>query len=158
MINIITGKIRSGKTTKLSSLFEKDKKGDGFACIKMFKNEKFIGYNIAHLQTKKSIPFAYFKKYTTENWNEKFQFSRFSFSKEGFEFADKIINSAIENDIEPIFLDEIGPVEILLKKGFYRIIKKILNSKKECFITVRDDMIDEFVEEFGVDEFNVIGI
>ncbi|MEA3500726.1 MAG: nucleoside-triphosphatase [Candidatus Marinimicrobia bacterium] len=158
MINIITGDIRSGKTTKLISLFEQDKKGDGFACKKVIKNGKFIGYDIIHLQSKKHTSFAYLKKYTSRNWNKKFQFSRFSFSEEGIKFAEKIINSVIKNNVEPIFIDEIGPVEINLKKGFYKLIKVVLNSERECFLTVRNDMIDEFVEVFDVDEFNIIEI
>ena len=167
MINIITGKIQSSKTTKLISLFEKHKNGDGFACKKVYKNEKFIGYNIVHLQTGKAIPFAYLKfdkrvsslavmKYIPKDWNEKFQFGQFSFSKEGFIFAEKIIDSTIKNNIEPIFIDEIGPVEILMKKGFYKLMKKVLKSKIECYITIRNDMLDKFVEEFHVNKYNVI--
>lgn len=158
MINIITGNIQSGKTTKMISLFEKCKQGDGFVCKKVIKDEKFVGYNIVHLQTEKFVPFVYLKKYIPEKWNEKNQFGRFSFSKEGFIFADKIIDSIIKRNIEPIFIDEVGPVEILLKKGFHKIVKKVLNTDKKCFLTVRSDMVDGFCEEFGVDERFVIKI
>ena len=158
MINIITGKINSGKTTKLLSLFDQNINGDGFACVKRFDNDKFLGYNILHLQTGKSIPFSYQKNCTPDNWNEMFQFGKFSFSKEGFVFADKIIDSIIKKNMEPIFIDEVGPVEILLKKGFYKIVKKVLNTNKKCFLTVRSDMVDGFCEEFGVDERFVIKI
>ncbi len=37
-------------------------------------------------------------------------------------------------------------------------MEKVLKTKKECYITVRNDMIDMFVKEFDIDEFNVIEI
>lgn len=158
MINIITGKINSGKTTKLISIYKNTNNGDGFACVKKFVDGKFVGYDIKHLRTKRIIPFAFYLDNPKKKINDNFQFGNFSFSKDGFVFAERIIDSALENETDSIFIDEIGFIEIVLEKGFYNLLKKVLNTNSNLFVTVRDEFLDEFIQKFNIRKFKKITV
>ena len=145
MINIIIGKKNSGKTTYLKNHYEKSQKGDGFLCIKHFENEEFTGYDILHLKTSEQISFIRIKDNLPKNWTEIYKIGIFSFSKEGFEFAKNILDNTKN---EPIFIDEIGLLEIIHKKGFYDLLKQ--NLDKEIYITVRDSLYKDLLRTFSI--------
>ncbi len=143
--NVITGNKNSGKTTYLKNLYENTLKGDGFLCIKHFEKKNFIGYDLLHLKTNEQMSFIRMKENLPIDWNEIFEIGIFSFSKEGLEYAKNIIENTKK---EPIFIDEIGPLEILKKKGFYELMK--LNLGKELYITVREALFDEMLKTFNI--------
>jgi len=145
MINIITGNIDSGKTTYLRNHYKKTKKGDGILCIKHFENETFIGYDLLHLKSGNKKSFIRKKENLPENWNKIFEIGIYSFSKKGYEFAEKILENI---DNEPIYFDEIGPLEIIQKKGFYYLLRQ--NLDKELFLTVRESLFDDLLKTFNI--------
>lgn len=155
MINIVTGNRNSGKTSYLKKIYNKVG-GDGVISEKSFENGEFSGYDITRLSDNRSKPFIRMKATLHGNWNEVFAIGLFSFSKEGYEFA---VEALIEIDKEPIFIDEIGPLEILENKGFYDIVNKLLRNEKDIYITVRNTLLNEFYEVFGVSgKTNIITI
>jgi len=145
MITIITGKKNSGKTTYLKTHYKKTQKGDGFLSIKRFENDEFIGYDLLHLKTNELISFIRMKNILPNDWIEIFDIGIFSFSKEGFKFAKNILENTKD---EPIFIDEIGPIEILEQKGFYNLLKQ--NLDKELYVTVRELLYEEFLRTFDI--------
>lgn len=145
MITIVTGKINSGKTTYLKNNYEKTQKGDGFLSVKFFAKDNFIGYNLLHLKSGKESPFIRKKTAIPSEWIEIFAMGQFSFSQEGFRFAEKIMKNCTD---EPVYLDEIGPLEILHKKGFHEILKTQLN--KNLFISVRESLYEKLLENFNI--------
>ena len=139
MINIVTGKRNSGKTTHLKNFYEKSQKGAGFLSIKIFDNQsQHIGYNLLNLKTKIEVPFIRQIQHIPEIWNEKYKFGTYSFSIDGFKFAESIINNCQE---EPIFIDEIGLLEISEKKGFFNLL--INNIHKDIYFSIRDIYIED---------------
>lgn len=145
MINIITGKIDSGKTTYLKNLYDKSHKGDGFICMKYFEGNTHLGYDLLHLKSEKQKPFIRLKTNIDNNWHQIFEIGKYSFSEEGFYFACKIIADISD---KPIFIDEIGPLEIIQKSGFYDLLEKQLD--KEIYITVRGDLYTGFLKTFNI--------
>ena len=145
MLNIVTGKINSGKTTYLKKLYETTQKGDGFLCLKFFDEETHIGYDLFHLVSGERVPFIRLKTNLPKDWYEIFEIGKYSFSKEGFEFAKNIIKNAKE---EPLYIDEIGPLEINQQSGFYELLKTQMN--KELYITVREDLYVKFLRTFDI--------
>ncbi|MFC2146661.1 nucleoside-triphosphatase, partial [Acidobacteriota bacterium] len=128
MIYIITGGIDEGKTREIEAIYRQIKKGDGWISKKVFLNKEFAGYEIQRLSTNEKLPLAYKKEYVPPGWDEIYSIGPFLFSKQAFEFAGKIIDEIIEKNINPVFIDEIGPLE-LQGKGFYPMLEKILKTQ-----------------------------
>jgi len=154
MLTIITGKINAGKTTYMKRLYEKTQKGDGFISVKVYKNNQHTGYNLHHLKTKDIKPFIRKKSKLPPLWQEIFDIADYSFSKDGFAFAKNIIRNTTE---EPIFIDEIGPLEIIHRSGFYYLLTEQLN--RDLYITLREHLYENFLKTFTIQQdFNKITI
>ena len=157
MIYIITGGIDEGKTRETEAIYRKMKKGDGWVSRKIFLNEKFAGYEIQRLSTKEKMPLAYKKEYVPPGWDEIYSIGPFRFSKRAFEFAGKIIDEIIDKNITPVFIDEIGPLE-LQGKGFCPMLEKILKTQKEIYIVVRSHCVDAVIDRFEIKDYEIIKI
>ena len=150
MVNIISGEINSGKTTNLINIFKKTNSGDGFASIKVYKNNKLYGYNLTRLSNNKTVPFI-----STTTFNDViFKLDRFNFSKRGFNFAKKIINETLHNK-KTLYIDEIGPLE-LSKKGFYLSFKTALKSNVDIYVCIRSSCIKSVIKEFEIKNYKII--
>ncbi len=145
MITIICGDIDSGKTSYLKKHFEQEAKGDGFLSLKHFENERCIGYDLYHLKSGKRRSFIRLKSAISEDWDECCEIGRFSFSGQGMLFAKRIVKD-IKNG--PVYIDEIGPIELWQKKGFYKEVKELIEKDSDLFLTLRPTLIDEFHDEF----------
>jgi nucleoside-triphosphatase THEP1 len=154
MIYIITGEINKGKTEKALSMYNFTG-GDGFISKKIFKNNIFYGYEIARLSTNESIPFALKLDNIPPLWDEIDIFGSFSFSEKAFAFAESIIDEIINSDTNPVFVDEIGPLE-LEGKGFFNIMKKLLQTEKEIYITVRKSCLEDVIEAFKLERYEIV--
>ncbi len=157
MVYIITGGIDEGKTRKIEAIYRQMKKGDGWVSRKIFLNEEFVGYEIVKLSTGEKLPLAYKKEYIPSGWDEIYSIGPFSFSKRAFEFAGKIIDEIIEKNINPVFIDEIGPLE-LQGKGFCPMLEKILKTQKDIYIVVRSHCVDDVVNNFEIKNYEIIKI
>jgi len=155
MVFFIIGRVNSGKSTKLLRLYKEKKCGDGFILKKVHAKQKLWGYRIMRLSTEEEEDFAIWRDNIPKNWHEAFVYGPFSFSKKGIDFADKIVDEIISRGIEPVFIDEIGPLEVE-KKGLYTVIKKVLSLNKTVYIAVREDIFPEAVEKFGIKEYIVL--
>ncbi|MCK4329193.1 hypothetical protein KAX02_05070 [candidate division WOR-3 bacterium] len=155
MVCLIIGEINQGKTQKILSVYNRKKQGDGFITRKLFKNNTFIGYEIVRLSTEKSVPFAYMRDYAPSEWDEIYKYGPYTFSRKAFTFAENIVDEIIKKRINPIFIDEVGPLE-LQGKGFFRTLKEVLNTEKDIYITVRDHCVDEVIKKFNIRKYDVI--
>lgn len=157
MVYIIVGKINEGKTTKLLSLYKEREKGDGFIIKKIYIGDIYVGQEIMRLSTGESMAFSYKEGFVPVHWWESEKFSTYSFSVEGLKFAENIVLGIEENNIEPVFIDEIGPLE-LQQKGFYKLLIRLLQKDKEIYITVRENCVKEVIEKFNIKIYKIINI
>ena len=155
MVHIVTGQINEGKTTKLLSLFRKIRCGDGFINQKVFVGGVNAGQEIIRLSTSEKRYFSFRQGFLPDGWNEIYRYGSYSFSKEGYEFAQKIVWNVIHDRIEPVFIDEIGPLE-LEGKGFNNLFIALLKANMEVYVAVRDSCVDEVIKEFKIDNANFI--
>jgi nucleoside-triphosphatase THEP1 len=156
MIYLITGDINTGKTTKMQELFKQNPQGDGIVCPKVFDNGRFIRYDILHLQSGKTMPFAYPADAIPENWDEQICYGKYTFSVQAFTFAETITGQSIKDHISPFFLDEIGPVELDLHEGFYSILKKILSQDMEFYISIRKSRMNDLMDYLDMEKMHTI--
>lgn len=155
MVTIITGNIHDGKTTKMIQLFEANK-GDGFVSIKNMDEDYVNGFDYLQLATKRTGPLA---------TKEKIEPVRdilgpYHFNEEAMNFIENEFKDLVEEGISPLYLDEIGQLE-LDKKGFYTIMKWILEHKKshvKFYISVRKPFIEGITKLFDIKEVEVLDI
>jgi len=101
-INIITGEIRSGKTTFLQNLILSYNNVEGIIQPTIGENRFF--QDIKSKQT---------KEITSQKEDENtFVLGRFLFKRESFIWAKEILKNAIKNKPKTIVVDEFSPLEI----------------------------------------------
>lgn len=167
MMHIITGSINAGKTTKMIEIYRQLKCGDGFVTQKLFKDSVHIGQNIVRLSTGEHKVFSLKSDELPKCWLEKFRYFNYSFSQDGMNFAEHILNEMIvplqvkkhqevcitqtqknstySQNVGPIFIDEIGPLEIYHQQGLYSILIDVLASQCELYVVVRESCLVDFL-------------
>ncbi|NOZ13186.1 MAG: hypothetical protein GXO69_05995 [Acidobacteria bacterium] len=148
MVTFIVGPVNSGKTTKMAALY-REKGGDGILCPKFMEKGTHRGYDLVHLKTGQRLPFARIADAIPDNWDEAFSFGPYSFSEKAQEKAAEIIKNAVKTGISPVFLDEIGPVE-LQNRGFAPLFRSLSNSGKDTIVSVRDFLFEQIIEFFEI--------
>ena len=151
MIFLVTGEINEGKTSYMRSLYEK-RGGDGFVSVKVFDKNNFQGYDLVRLRTGESTPFARKDDAIPGDWDEIYRFGMFSFSGHAFTVADRIIAEIIKDGTEPIFIDEVGPLEIVEQKGFYELLKRVLKLNRDVYISIRNELVSELIKDLKINE------
>ncbi len=152
MIHMITGAVNQGKSTQLLGIYRSLQKGDGFYNRKIYHGDCFVGQEIVHLATGESRLFAFRDGFIPENWHEECRYDTFSFSREGLSFGREIIRNALDSNIEPLFIDEIGPLE-LEGKGFSKLFSSLLAASGEIYLVVRESCLENVVNKFGITEY-----
>lgn len=156
MIYILTGPINTGKTSWLIDDFKKRKNADGFACRKVRINGVHIGYELVHLRTGETCQFIRKIEYIPEDWNEAFRLGiHYSFNKEGHAFATRITDEALNNHVDFFYLDEVAHLE-LKGQGFADILKRVLVSKIDMLLVVREALVEKITDAFEIEDYKVI--
>lgn len=157
MVTVLKGGINQGKTTKILAIYNQKKSGDGFVTRKVFEKGFFIGYEIVRLSSMERKPFIFITGYEPNHWAEDFRYGPFTFSKEAIAFAESMIDEILKSGTGPVYIDEIGPVE-LQGKGFYKLFKMALKSGRNLFVTIREAYIDDVLRLFKINDYQIIDI
>lgn len=142
----------------MASIYTKLKQGDGFLSKKIFAgpdDKTFTGYEITRLATGQSMPLAYKTGYIPGGWDEIYTCGPYCFSKAALEFAHGIIDELIDRGIAPVFIDEIGPLE-LRGKGFAPLFKKALDTREDIYVAVRNFCVSDVIEKFHIRDYQII--
>jgi len=143
-INIITGEIRSGKTTILQNLILSYNNVEGIIQPTIGENRFF--QDIKSKQT---------KEITSQKEDENtFVLGRFLFKRESFIWAKEILKNAIKNKPKTIVVDEFGPLE-LNGNGLEPVVSEIIEIKKKgknikLIIIIRENLIKDFLRKFDL--------
>lgn len=153
MINIITGSVNSGKSTKLVNIYKSLGKGDGFFNRKIYNGNCYIGQEIVRMSNGESMLWS-LKGKLPDCWQEECGYEIYSFSMAALKFAEQIINSLLALE-EPIFIDEIGPLE-LQNKGFHDLFKKCLILNKELYVVIRESCLKIILYKYNIKNYKII--
>ncbi len=145
---VVTGKVRTGKTTwctKYSQWLLKRKfTVGGILCLEARKNDSRIGYNIVDIQTNQVVLFG---RITSEADFPGEPVGNYLSSYEGLEFANRAIQKALENRCDMVFIDEVGHLE-LAGKGTIESAKAAYQKATNTTIVVRKPLLTKFFEYF----------
>ncbi len=159
MIQIITGPRDCGKTSRLLSLFNQNQTGDGLLSIKQFHpaSNQITGYRLLHLSSQKSHSLA---RRTSPGsppsaTPQQYQLGDFTFSPSAFTYAETLLNTLIERQIQPIYLDEIGLLE-LNDHGFAPIVPALIVSGLDLILAIRHRYLDEAIDTFSIPSPSIV--
>lgn len=148
-IKIITGKIRSGKTTFLIKLISSLNEVEGIIQPSVGQNRFFLD-----IKTNES------KEITSKIEDETtFKIGKFVFSNESFSWAKKTLQNAISNKAKTIIIDEYGPLE-LAGKGLEPEVSEIVTivkneNKRNLIIVIREALVDDFLVKYNLTKSEV---
>ncbi|MDA3812199.1 MAG: hypothetical protein PF518_17920 [Spirochaetaceae bacterium] len=86
----------------------------------------------------------------------------FLFSSHGLDKANNILINNLKKNMGIVFLDEIGPLELQNKQGFYPCFPYIRKIKKQLdiYVVVRPELVNNFIELLlpGTKGYNLITV
>ncbi|MDD5293608.1 MAG: nucleoside-triphosphatase [Candidatus Izemoplasmatales bacterium] len=155
MVKIVTGKINSEKTSRMIQLFEHTGVGDGYVSIKRMIRDKVHSYEAMRLQTKARLPLIVRDEYVWETFPVACQIGPYLFNQDTLNQITRDIREMIERKIEPIYLDEIGLLE-LEGKGFDHVVKDMVRSGRDVVLCVREDLLERVLERYHVKDYEIV--
>ncbi|MCZ7603425.1 MAG: nucleoside-triphosphatase [Melioribacteraceae bacterium] len=144
-IILFSGPIHSGKTTRLQN-FIADKNCDGIiAPVKEGKRyiQRIKTGEIKLLETKS---------------HEAIVIGKYKFSKEVMDWAKQQIKESLHTEADYIVIDEVGKLE-MVDQGYEPTISIAVDKFKkenlfELVLVVRESLVDEVIEKYGLSECN----
>jgi nucleoside-triphosphatase THEP1 len=157
MVKIVTGKMNSYKTTRLREFYERHPFGDGFVSIKHMQNDRVHHYDLYRLSTQQTHPFIIRDVFLKDDDQEiRYQIGPYCFLESAFQMIEKEIEVMIKNKISPIYIDEIGSLE-LEGKGFAPIIHQLMALNIDLCVVIREEFIHQVIDYFHIKKFEIIG-
>ncbi len=146
---IVTGEVQSGKTTWCMNyshwLSGKGLTVSGILCTNVLNNSTKVGFDVLDLQSNKSAVFG--RLSSIANFMGE-PVGRYKISFKGLEYAESVIQSALKNKSDMIFLDEFGHLE-LAGKGIFNVAQKAYQSKLNTTTVVRKKLLLSFLDLFN---------
>ncbi len=157
MINIVTGRINSSKTTKIKAIYDALRQGDGFIAIKKMNGHLVHSYDALHLATNEKKMLVIRDIYRDAKFVQCCQIGPYLFNKETVEMIEKTFQQLIEQKVSPLFLDEIGILE-LDNQCFHNLFIKLLEANVEVYVTVRKDLLKAVLKKYNIIEYKLIDV
>ncbi len=155
MVYLIIGQRDAGKTKKIINLHSQ-LGGDGICMPKVFSDSgKFLGYDIRRLSNGETLPFVRCRHCLPPAWQQSDQWGDFSFSAAGMDFAGVAVNDLLHKDIKPLFIDEIGPLE-LKGRGFNQLLLRLLAGRSDLYLTVRIKLEASLIRTYALPAHSIM--
>lgn len=158
MIYIVAGDIDSGKTARMFNLYQKmrPEEADGFISPKVYQDGCFRGYEIVRLSNGEKRVLAGLAGAGAPEFTDYFQYDRFLFSREGFQFGETLLRNLLKDAaIKNVFIDEIGPLE-LQGLGFHDILLEALQSSRDIYLCLRSSCLESVLTRFAITDYKLV--
>jgi nucleoside-triphosphatase THEP1 len=155
MIYIVTGKVNSGKTSKLAVMYQYDRLGDGFVAIKDMDNGIVTAYHAMHLSTMETRSFIVREACAPAGFDGCFTIGPFIISKTGLAWIESQVRLMIAKGISPIYLDEIGPLE-LANGGLHLLFAELVASGLDLYVAIRNELVSQVIEKYHIKEYRLM--
>lgn len=155
MVTIIAGERNSGKTTFFEYWYNEVQRGIGFCTKKIYEEEEFIGYDLEFLPDKETIPFMTVLQPQQEYNFDRVITEKLAIDASVFPFAQKWINECFCNPEEPVWIDEIGTLE-LAGGGFDPIVRWALQVGTDIRLVTRKNVLYKLVRHYGIEKFSLV--
>lgn len=155
MVTFVTGKINSGKTTKLYELYQQTGRGDGYLAIKQMRGTKVVEYTAKRLSTDDAFPYVVRDEFDQGTKKIACSIGPYRFYQDAVDEIKREVRRMIEYSIEPIYLDEIGQLEL---KGecFADLFQELVDSGLDVVASVKKDLLEDIVKAFGIHDYKIV--
>lgn len=157
MVNIVTGNIRSGKTSYLVDFYNKTKLGDGFVSEKIYAKDVFIGYSLRQLSKSEKIPWMLHIDHYHEEPNYDGSFGPYLIHLDSLSIVEREVEKMVQSKVSPIYIDEVGRLETS-GGGFDAILKSLLARNIDVTIAVRRDFLKSVLKHYGIGDYKLYEI
>ncbi len=157
MLNIVTGRINSGKTTKITEIYNSLNKGDGFISLKTMNGHLVHSYDVLRLATNERRRLVIRDIYSEDKEEACCQIGPYLFSTKIVDYIEDTIRELITNKVSPLFLDEVGLLE-LENLCFHNIFTEMLDSGLDIFVTIRKGLLEKIIKKYNIKEYNLIDV
>jgi len=157
MVTIVTGKVNAGKSTFLLQHYQKHGKGDGFISKKILKDEKTFGFASIRLSTKEEKPWMIHDDFYHNEFVHSGRIGPYRVNLDHLKEIENAIGTMIARGVHPIYLDEIGRLE-LSGKGYDAILRKLFASHLDIIIAVREDLTPLVIEHYRLADCSIIPV
>ena len=111
----------------------------------VFKDSIRIGYDVADIQTGKTIPLC-----RTDVEKEGTQIGNFIFMHEGLEFGNRVLEKSNLMNAKFVIVDEVGPLE-LKEEGWTISLDRLMGERiSHLLIVVRESLIERVKERWNI--------
>lgn len=152
MIYILTGDIRTGKTTALLNWIEGRTDVDGVLCLDGKNGKRYF------LEIKSKEEFELEVELESE---KTITIGPFHFLKSAFEKANEfLITLSAKNESQYLVIDELGKLE-LKNTGLHDSAKVLIpkyekNKDHHLILVVRESLFDDILEHYNISEYSVL--
>jgi len=157
MVSIVTGKIHSGKTTRLLQDYLSTQKGDGFISLKVMQDGHVHQFEAMRLSTMETKVLCFHQKHAFFSGKIRDQVGDYLFLEDSLCWIEGSIQKMVSEGISPIYLDEIGALE-LQKKGFYSLLVDLVNQHVDLVLSVRTENVPKVIELFQLRDVQTISL
>ncbi|MDD3051634.1 MAG: nucleoside-triphosphatase [Candidatus Cloacimonetes bacterium] len=157
MLHIVTGEMNCGKTAKIREI-HKMYGGDGFVSDKIFSEDQHIGYELSALGSNEKWVLAKKTDLIDEAWTNSLIQGEFQLNKEVFSHAITRIEEMMIERIKPIFLDEIGYLEVRKQEGFYKIIEQLTSYPYDVYLVIRISCLQDAIRIFNLKNYRILNL
>jgi nucleoside-triphosphatase THEP1 len=155
LVYLVTGRINSGKTTRMIQLQRQTGQGDGFVSVKTMDGKKVKKFDAMRMTTQQLHPLAISEDYFHHEFEPVIRFGPYVFCVQTFERIRTEMMAMVENRIYPLFLDEVGMLEIK-GQGHADLITALLQSPQDLYLSIREDLIPLFVQKFNIRKYQIL--
>ncbi len=153
-IQILTGSIHSGKTTRLMHWASSQKNIDGI--FQPVIDEKRFIYHIVS-RTLKMLEVS-----ENESDEKIIKIGNYRFSKDVFIWAQNVLLHSLDKNLEWLIIDEIGPLELCgagLEPAITKVFAESEKFEGKILCVVRDSILEKLIEHYKLENtFELINL
>jgi nucleoside-triphosphatase THEP1 len=153
---VVTGSIGEGKTAwlvKLTGLLkEKGIITGGILALRIINDDVTMGYDVSDIRSGARTPFL------RQTGTEIMGVERFTMISKGYNAGQNALDPMTISECKVVIVDEAGPLE-LRDQGWSNRIKELMQETgKTLIITVRNGLVKDVTEKFGITDAQIIDV
>ena len=137
------------------ALYESMGAGDGFALIKKMHGDSVHSYIARQLSSGEERLLILRDSCLPEDFDEACRIGPYCFSASVLKWIEEQIRLAIAKGVTPIYLDEVGKLE-MMNKGYDALFREVLEKERDIYVTIREDLIEAVVAHYHISSYTII--
>jgi nucleoside-triphosphatase THEP1 len=153
---VVTGSIGEGKTAwlvKLTGLLkEKGIITGGILALRIINDDVTTGYDVSDIRSGARTPFL------RQTGTEIMGVERFTMISKGYNAGQNALDPMTISECKVVIVDEAGPLELRDQGWSNRIKELVQETGKTLIITVRNGLVKDVTEKFGITDAQIIDV